>query len=70
MSEKRPPSSVAATAVRLGVCIATVYNLISDGKLVSFKIRRRRLVSDESIEALLSELDRPTGFTGQPPAAA
>lgn len=47
--------SIAETALRLGVSERTIGRLIADGKLHAPKIRRRRLVSIVSIQALLKK---------------
>jgi excisionase family DNA binding protein len=47
--------SIEETAKTCGVSRATLYRLISDGRLPTVKILGRRLVRPEAIDALLKE---------------
>ncbi len=44
--------SPRSAAHELGVCIATVYVLLDQGELASFRVGRARRIRRESIEAL------------------
>lgn len=45
--------SIENAAAALGMCRATIYNLIRDGKIDAVKVGRRRLVKIESIRSLV-----------------
>lgn len=48
MNTKQPhPRSIAGVALRNGVCVATVYNEISRGKLEFTKIGARTLITEK-----------------------
>jgi excisionase family DNA binding protein len=45
--------SIDAAAASLGMCRASIYNLIRDNKIEAVKVGRRRLVKIDSIRKLV-----------------
>ena len=57
MSVERLLCSIPEAAAALGVSRSTTYELISDGRLLTVTIGRRRLVKTESIRAIANGED-------------
>ena len=49
--------SVGATAKRLGICRQTLYNEIKAGRILTFKIGNRRLISEEALQNYIARLE-------------
>ena len=60
---ERRTLTVDEVAAVLGISRATIYNLISDGELESVRIRGRRLVAREQIDALIAKAILPAAAT-------
>jgi excisionase family DNA binding protein len=54
LEEKRRAFSVREAARMCGVSRATLYRLLTEGKITTIKIGSRRLVPEASIETLLA----------------
>ena len=50
-------NSVSGTAKRLGVCRQTLYNEINTGRILTFKIGNRRLISEEALQNYIARLE-------------
>jgi excisionase family DNA binding protein len=50
--------SIPEVMTMLGLSRQTIYNLIADGTLRSFKVRNRRLVSPQALEDLVKRAER------------
>ena len=53
--------SLGEVSALTGLCVATLYSLISRGQLKSIKVGGRRLVTTEALNQLLSS-DKPSGM--------
>lgn len=51
-------NSVPEVCTRLGLCKASIWKLIKDGRLEAVKIGRRTLVPDPAIDAFIASLPR------------
>lgn len=47
--------SISTAAQSIGICRASVYNLINRGELEAVKVGRRRLIKMDSIRALVGK---------------
>lgn len=52
---KKHAWSIPGSAETIGVTISTLYKEIGSGKLRTFKIGRRRLVSDEALKQYIAD---------------
>lgn len=59
------PGSLQHAAYRIGITVPTLYKLIYAGKLRTYYVGRRRLVSDQAIEDCVQLLEAETAERGQ-----
>jgi excisionase family DNA binding protein len=57
--------SLGEVSALTGLCVATLYSLISRGQLKSIKVGGRRLVTTEALNQLLSSKEPPTKLESQ-----
>jgi excisionase family DNA binding protein len=50
--------SISEVMTALGLSKQTVYNIINDGTLKSFKVGRRRLVSPQALQDMVAKLEK------------
>ncbi|MEL6300282.1 MAG: helix-turn-helix domain-containing protein [Pseudomonadota bacterium] len=56
-NSERLGHSIKESSDKLGVTPRTIYNLLYEGKLESFKVGRSRRVTDESLRRLAQNID-------------
>ena len=62
--------SLGEVSALTGLCVATLYSLISRGQLQSIKVGGRRLVTTEALNQLLTSLDPPVKLEPRPHGVA
>ena len=62
--------SLGEVSALTGLCVATLYSLISRGQLQSIKVGGRRLVTTEALNRLLTSHDPPVKLEPEPDGAA
>lgn len=55
--EPAKPGTLKRAAERIGVSLPTIYKLIHDGKLKTYKVGRARRVTDEAIAECIAALE-------------
>ena len=59
-TENQPPLcfSPDGAAQRIGIRPRSIYSLMKSGEIKSFKIGKRRLISDQELQSFIKKLDK------------